>query len=81
MVCESSSALNTQLLNASSNRNPRRSWSSIAFNNKNFPDGKLIYESSQNSNENNGNKAFSKNYARFERSGQDVMARASQIVQ
>lgn len=81
VVCESSSALNTQLLNASSNRNPRRSWSSIAFNNKNFPDGKLIYESSQNSNENNGNKAFSKNYARFERSGQDVMARASQIVQ
>lgn len=26
---------------------PRRSWSTFAFNNKNFPDGKLTYESQQ----------------------------------
>ncbi|XP_055911615.1 unconventional myosin-IXa-like isoform X1 [Eupeodes corollae] len=63
-------------------RNTRRSWSSIAFNNKNFPDGKLVYESSQAGvMENSSNKLFSKNYSRFERSSQEVMAKASQIVQ
>lgn len=63
-------------------RNTRRSWSSIAFNNKNFPDGKLVYESSQAGVlENSSNKLFSKNYSRFERSSQEVMAKASQIVQ
>ncbi|XP_059621402.1 unconventional myosin-IXa-like isoform X2 [Phlebotomus argentipes] len=70
------------------NKSPRRSWSSIAFNNKNFPDGKLGYENSQNSNNNNNNsdsggnnKLFAKGFSKFERSSQDVMARASQIVQ
>uniref|UniRef100_A0A182K1V4 Phorbol-ester/DAG-type domain-containing protein n=1 Tax=Anopheles christyi TaxID=43041 RepID=A0A182K1V4_9DIPT len=112
---------------------PRRSWSSFAFNNKNFPDGKLTYEcnqqeqtppqyhskhlqstsasssplyasggggggksaantnSTQGGAQNSGGAAGtggSKGYGfgsaaarnRFERSGQDVMARASQIV-
>ncbi|XP_053668571.1 unconventional myosin-IXa-like [Anopheles marshallii] len=106
---------------------PRRSWSSFAFNNKNFPDGKLNYEchqqqdhapqyqskhqqsgsssslssnyggggngkSSTNTNASGaqvgGGGASGKGYGfgsaaarnRFERSGQDVMARASQIV-
>lgn len=31
---------------SSSSGTPRRSWSSYAFNNKNFPDGKLSYECS-----------------------------------
>lgn len=82
---------------SSSNRtssvvNPRRSWSSIAFNNKNFPDGKLVYENNQinNNNIDNNNSntttpasktGFSKSYTKFERSSQDVMAKASQIVQ
>uniref|UniRef100_A0A182MH25 Myosin motor domain-containing protein n=1 Tax=Anopheles culicifacies TaxID=139723 RepID=A0A182MH25_9DIPT len=111
---------------------PRRSWSSFAFNNKNFPDGKLNYESYQQQDHapqyqskhqqsgsstlllsyaSGGNGKSSTNSAnasgapggggggagtggngkgyglgsaaarnRFERSGQDVMARASQIV-
>uniref|UniRef100_A0A182T160 Myosin motor domain-containing protein n=1 Tax=Anopheles maculatus TaxID=74869 RepID=A0A182T160_9DIPT len=110
---------------------PRRSWSSFAaFNNKNFPDGKLNYEcqqdnvasqyqsknqpagslsssissvyasrggggkSSNNTNSSSGGgqagtgAGSGKGYGfgsaaarnRFERSGQDVMARASQIV-
>lgn len=87
-------------------KNPRKSWSSIAYNNKNFPDGKLGYEhqvvgssiagqraSMTTANANNqlhgvaasnlstGNKLLSKGYSKIERSGQDVMARASQIVQ
>lgn len=89
-------------------KNPRKSWSSIAYNNKNFPDGKLGYEHQQHvvasstagqrsslaasstgnyqhgtasSNQSTGNKLLSKGYSKFERSGQDVMARASQIVQ
>ncbi|XP_055612970.1 unconventional myosin-IXb-like, partial [Uranotaenia lowii] len=106
---------------------PRRSWSSYAFNNKNFPDGKLSYEcqqqqlqnststsasvvsstssstttpsvySSSASGNNNGKHHHQQQVAnsaggrasygsslaarsRFERSTQDVMARASQIV-
>lgn len=110
---------------------PRRSWSSFAFNNKNFPDGKLNYECNQQQDQTpqyhskhlqstaassssiygsggggkssaNANSSASgapnsggvtgtgsgKGYGlgsaaarnRFERSGQDVMARASQIV-
>lgn len=98
---------------------PRRSWSSYAFNNKNFPDGKLSYESTQNqppqqtsgasassalysvysSNASGSNSSGKQSAAnagsagtsgklssslaarsRFERSSQDVMARASQIV-
>lgn len=83
-------------------KNPRKSWSSIAYNNKNFPDGKLGYEHQQQavvgatagqrgsstaanqnmtSATNANNKLFSKGYSKFERSGQEVMARASQIVQ
>lgn len=72
--------------NNNNNVNPRRSWSSIAFNNKNFPDGKLGYESNNNIglNDDNGTKnkyLFTKGITKFERSSQDVMARASQIVQ
>lgn len=87
------------------NKNPRKSWSSIAYNNKNFPDGKLGYEhqhvvagsnpgqrssmssattanhNASTSNTTTGNKLLSKGFSKFERSGQDVMARASQIVQ
>lgn len=130
------------------NKSPRRTWSSIAFSNKNFPDGKFGYENSCNScvvllltrfeieqslpistnhvshlitidnldfgincdsnanngslagntasvtggaaaaaggapgTENNGNsKYFAKGFSKFERSSQEVMARASQIVQ
>ncbi|XP_058824121.1 unconventional myosin-IXb-like isoform X2 [Topomyia yanbarensis] len=87
---------------------PRRSWSSYAFSNKNFPDGKLSYEcqqqqqqqqqqsssGSQSSVYSNSGKQSTTNAAggkmgynsslaarnRFERSTQDVMARASQIV-
>lgn len=96
---------------------PRRSWSSYAFNNKNFPDGKLSYEctaasgqpnqqqsspsSVYNSSASSGKQLatnsggggagkqlgyggnLSSSLAarnRFERSSQDVMARASQIV-
>lgn len=113
---------------------PRRSWSNFAFNNKNFPDGKLNYECQQQvvdpkhypthhyqhqtgassvygnngspggagggagrhsvpnnmtgANSGGASGAGSKGYgfgtaaarSRFERSGQDVMARASQIV-
>lgn len=64
-------------------KSPRKSWSSIAYNNKNFPDKKLGYEQhSITTNTNNtNNKYFNKGYNKFERSGQDVMARASQIVQ
>lgn len=79
---------------------PRKSWSSIAYNNKNFPDGKLVYDQQQaaaaaaaSSSAANNNvafvggvggsagKLFNKASTKFERSGQDVMARASQIVQ
>ncbi|GAB0091609.1 hypothetical protein DMENIID0001_064650 [Sergentomyia squamirostris] len=78
-----------QQFNYMNSKSPRRSWSSIAFNNKNFPDGKLGYENSQNSSNNNNNNAdssgnnklFAKGFSKFERSSQDVMARASQIVQ
>ncbi|XP_053672693.1 unconventional myosin-IXa-like [Anopheles nili] len=113
---------------------PRRSWSNFAFNNKNFPDGKLNYECHQQNQQdhpsqyqskhqhsptspsssplyggnsgagktssignssstgaggthgtgNGGGKGYGFGSAaarnRFERSGQDVMARASQIV-
>lgn len=65
-------------------KSPRKSWSSIAYNNKNFPDKKLGYEQhsiTTNIGNNANNKYFSKGYNKFERSGQDVMARASQIVQ
>lgn len=101
---------------ASAAGTPRRSWSSYAFNNKNFPDGKLSYEytaasgqpnqqqsspssvysssasSGKQSTTNSGGGAgkqlgyggnLSASLAarnRFERSSQDVMARASQIV-
>lgn len=61
---------------------PRRSWSNFTFNNKNFPDGKLSYESQQMG----GDKSSWKNdineivRTRDGRERQDVMARASQIV-
>lgn len=77
--------------------NSRRSWSNIGANNKNFPDGKLGYEGSLHDSGRGGtgssavtvgmhkNKfsaAASKgSNAKFEHSSQDVMARASQIVQ
>lgn len=70
--------------NVQPNKSPRKSWSSIAYNNKNFPDGKLGYElQSLTSNiPTTGNtKLFGKGAMKFERHGQDVMARASQIVQ
>lgn len=78
---------------------PRKSWSSIAYNNKNFPDGKLVYDQQQAAaaatatagvtgggggslvGGTTSSKLFNKGYTKFERSGQDVMARASQIVQ
>ncbi|XP_055550610.1 unconventional myosin-IXa-like isoform X3 [Wyeomyia smithii] len=95
---------------------PRRSWSSYAFSNKNFPDGKLSFENQQqqqqqhqttgsqssvysnsNSSSASGKQLLTTNVTgsgggkmgynsslaarnRFERSTQDVMARASQIV-
>lgn len=77
----------------------RRSWSNIGTNNKNFPDGKLGYESSlydsgggtgvsssvagMNKNKYSAVATAAKgsNATKFERSSQDVMARASQIVQ
>ncbi|XP_037024477.1 unconventional myosin-IXa-like isoform X2 [Bradysia coprophila] len=71
-------------LNVQPNKSPRKSWSSIAYNNKNFPDGKLGYElQSLTSNvlTSNNSKLFGKGAMKFERPGQDVMARASQIVQ
>lgn len=74
---------NQQLL-ANQSGSPRRSWSSIAFQNKNFPDGKMGYESNSltNNNDDTGkSKYFDKGMSKFERSSQDVMARASQIVQ
>lgn len=78
---------NQQLL-ANQTGSPRRSWSSIAFQNKNFPDGKLGYETNNLTNNNSigtddtgKSKYFDKGMSKFERSSQDVMARASQIVQ
>jgi hypothetical protein len=65
---------------------PRRSWSTFTFNNKNFPDGKLTYESQQmgiGGGEKNPWKIVNDvtEMARSRDSkGQDVMARASQIV-
>lgn len=70
--------------NVPPNRSPRKSWSSIAYNNKNFPDGKLGYELqslTSNITTNSNSKLFGKGAMKFERPGQDVMARASQIVQ
>jgi hypothetical protein len=55
---------------------PRRPWSTFTFNNKNFPDGKLSYESQQFG---GGEKSPWKINDVTEKR-QDVMARASQIV-
>lgn len=59
---------------------PRRSWQ-FTFNNKNFPDGKLSYESQQIGNSNNERASWN-DVVRSSRDGnrQDVMARANQIV-
>lgn len=62
---------------------PRRSWSTFTFNNKNFPDGKLSYESQQMYSDNRiswkiNDVAISR--SRDGKDRQDVMARASQIV-
>lgn len=62
---------------------PRRSWSTFTFNNKNFPDGKLSYESQQTGAEKNPwkiNDVAEMARVREGKDGQDVMARASQIV-
>lgn len=68
---------------------PRRSWSNFAFNNKNFPDGKLSYESQSVRggpvaiNDRSSWKAGEGLIGDRLRDGkerQDVMARASQIV-
>lgn len=70
--------------NVQPNKSPRKSWSSIAYNNKNFPDGKLGYELqsiTSNITTSSNAKLFGKGALKFERPGQDVMARASQIVQ
>lgn len=95
---------------SSSNTHPlkQRKWSTIAYNNKNFPDGKLGYEHQHSGSGTTANyasasaaftgghgsaaasstgatsassKLFSKGYSKFEHSGQEAMARASQIVQ
>lgn len=68
----------------------RKSWSNFTFNNKNFPDGKLSYECNNTSYNSNTKLSPSDNIYdkskflnkenKFERSSQDVMARASQIV-
>jgi hypothetical protein len=81
--------------NSSSNTSTRRSWSTFAFNNKNFPDGKLTYEQNATGN-NGGTTTYTKLYLtdnsdlnkfgshvrdKFsERTNQDVMARASTIL-
>lgn len=79
-------ASNTSALNQTT---PRRSWSTFAFNNKNFPDGKLTDESSQGTlgattklflNDSSEMNKFGLKDAKTERTNQDVMARASQIV-
>lgn len=62
---------------------PRRSWSTFTFNNKNFPDGKLSYESQQMGGEKNPwkiNDVTEMIRSREGKERQDVMARASQIV-
>lgn len=62
---------------------PRRSWSTFTFNNKNFPDGRLSYESQQFGGEKNPWKSSDVSEIVRSREGkdrQDVMARASQIV-
>jgi len=79
----------------STTTSPRRSWSTLTFNNKNFPDGKLSYESQQlgggvigggSSGSVSGSwkiNDVTNEMARARDSGkerQDVMARASQIV-
>lgn len=85
--------------NSPSNTSTRRSWSTFAFNNKNFPDGKLSYEQNYaTGSSNGGTTTYTKLYladnselnkfssqvrdnTKFnERTNQDVMARASQIV-
>lgn len=79
-------ASNTNALNQTT---PRRSWSTFAFNNKNFPDGKLTYESSQGTmgattklllNDSSEMNKFGLKETKIERTNHDVMARASQIV-
>lgn len=62
---------------------PRRSWSTFTFNNKNFPDGKLSYESQQLGCDKSPWKFNDVTEIVRSRDGkerQDVMARASQIV-
>lgn len=71
---------------------PRRSWSNFAFNNKNFPDGKLSYESQSLRTGNpiamNDRSSWKANEGLVGdrlrdlngKERQDVMARASQIV-
>lgn len=62
---------------------PRRSWSTFTFNNKNFPDGKLSYESQQMGGDKNPwkiNDVTEMVRSRDGKERQDVMARASQIV-
>lgn len=62
---------------------PRRSWSTFTFNNKNFPDGRLSYESQQMGAEKSPFKINDVTEIVRSRDGkerQDVMARASQIV-
>jgi len=62
---------------------PRRSWSTFTFNNKNFPDGKLSYESQQLGGEKSPwkiNDVTEMVRSRDGKERQDVMARASQIV-
>ena len=76
-------------LSALNQTTPRRSWSTFAFNNKNFPDGKLTYESSQGTigtttklllNDSSEMNKFGLKETKIERANHDVMARASQIV-
>lgn len=57
---------------------PRRSWQ-FTFNNKNFPDGKLSYESQQMGNERTYWNDVVRSSSR-DGNRQDVMARANQIV-
>lgn len=62
---------------------PRRSWSTFTFNNKNFPDGKLSYESQQLGGEKSPwkmNDVTEMVRTRDGKDRQDLMERASQIV-
>ena len=86
------------------NKNARKSWSSIAYNNRELLDSgntsgignrSSRYEqqiaakvstaatagTKTTATTNYENSRFNKGFSKFERSGQDVMARASQIVQ